>query len=74
MPPSAANESAQLPPSLPSGAARAHAMLIQAQGEGDLQQVLAIVKLAAAELARYIPAHLHAPAAAEAREVVSREL
>jgi hypothetical protein len=79
--PATSNESPTLPPNLTSSAARAHAMLEQAQGAGSdgqaqpedrLGRVLSIVELALSELAKFLPDHVRAPAQVEAQRAVDR--
>lgn len=79
--PATSNESPRLPGNLTSSAARAHAMLGQAQAAGQdgasdteskLGRVLSIVELALSELAKFLPDHVKAPAQVEAQQAVDR--
>jgi hypothetical protein len=73
IPTATTNESAKLPPNLTSSAAKAHAMLAQAIEVGDdAGKVLAIVQLALAELEKFMPDHVRAPAQVEASAAVDR--
>jgi hypothetical protein len=76
------NETALLPPVLPTAAAKAHAMISMAMEQGNaggdpatlLAKVLAILAIAHAELDRFVPSSLRHAAGVEAGQVLSREL
>lgn len=79
--PATSNESPKLPGNVTSSAAKAHAMLSQAQDAGRdgeaapedrLDRVLSIVSLALDELDKFLPDHVRAPAQAEAQQAVER--
>jgi hypothetical protein len=76
------NETALLPPVLPTAAAKAHAMIGMAMEQGNsggdpatlLAKVLAILAIAHAELDRFVPSSLRHAAGVEAGQVLARDL